>query len=378
MEAINPELEARILANRRDPVPYLVYADWLQSQGDPRGELIAVQHALRHQYEASKQPFDRLVDPPSGRRAPPLPNKDALVNAERELAAKHLGEWLGPAVDLSWNVHPRWRMGFIDEARFHVALPIFHEGRNLIADVLARPAARLVRSVKFRHGLDWNPTFQQWLEQASTYASVEELRIAGEGWSVDRKRHGRLRIARLASAFPRLRTLRVISSMPIDLASLDFAQLRMLEIRGEHGGHILELARAHLPNLETLIVHCGLIPDVSELIPALDEHTPRLRRLHLRGAQRADRLLVELARSQILDRLERLDLSDAQITHASLGTILAHAPRFRRLRLFALPKAAFSESEREELNRAARAFSWYALWSRRTRAGETRTRISQT
>lgn len=41
-----PDLEARIREAPRDPAPYLVYADWLQAAGDPRGELIAIQHAL--------------------------------------------------------------------------------------------------------------------------------------------------------------------------------------------------------------------------------------------------------------------------------------------------------------------------------------------
>ena len=46
----NPELEAAILAAAPDdPAPCLVYADWLESQGDPRGELISLQHAMRLQ-----------------------------------------------------------------------------------------------------------------------------------------------------------------------------------------------------------------------------------------------------------------------------------------------------------------------------------------
>ncbi|MGZ3423537.1 MAG: WGR domain-containing protein, partial [Polyangiales bacterium] len=45
-EASNPELEAKIVADPNDTQAYLVFADWLQSKGDPRGELIAVQHAL--------------------------------------------------------------------------------------------------------------------------------------------------------------------------------------------------------------------------------------------------------------------------------------------------------------------------------------------
>ena len=40
--ARNPELERTILADPDNEEAYQVYADWLQSEGDPRGELAAV------------------------------------------------------------------------------------------------------------------------------------------------------------------------------------------------------------------------------------------------------------------------------------------------------------------------------------------------
>ena len=36
----NSELEAAIRVDRDDPGPYQVYADWLQLQGSPLGELL--------------------------------------------------------------------------------------------------------------------------------------------------------------------------------------------------------------------------------------------------------------------------------------------------------------------------------------------------
>src|SRR4051794_39924650 len=39
----NPELERVILDNPLDPDVWLVYGDWLEEVGDPRGELVAVQ-----------------------------------------------------------------------------------------------------------------------------------------------------------------------------------------------------------------------------------------------------------------------------------------------------------------------------------------------
>ena len=44
-DARNPELEHAIVANPEADEAYLIYGDWLQQQGDPRGELIARQSA---------------------------------------------------------------------------------------------------------------------------------------------------------------------------------------------------------------------------------------------------------------------------------------------------------------------------------------------
>jgi len=43
---ITAELEAQLRDHPEDVDSHLVYADWLQSRGDPHGELIAIQHAL--------------------------------------------------------------------------------------------------------------------------------------------------------------------------------------------------------------------------------------------------------------------------------------------------------------------------------------------
>src|SRR5204863_3882450 len=42
----NPKLEQAIVEDPDDDALRLIYGDWLQQQGDPRGELIAVQQKL--------------------------------------------------------------------------------------------------------------------------------------------------------------------------------------------------------------------------------------------------------------------------------------------------------------------------------------------
>jgi len=69
--------EASILDKPDESAGYAAYADWLQEQGDPRGEFIAVQLALE-----------------DGSR--PASERKALQERERELLAAHEREWLGP------------------------------------------------------------------------------------------------------------------------------------------------------------------------------------------------------------------------------------------------------------------------------------------
>ena len=83
---------------------YLIYADWLQQHGDPRGELIIVQHALATE--------------PHGRRY------DALERAEARLFKDFGADLLGPlarAVNISTSTSSyrglAWRCGFVRALR---------------------------------------------------------------------------------------------------------------------------------------------------------------------------------------------------------------------------------------------------------------------
>jgi uncharacterized protein (TIGR02996 family) len=107
-------LEAAIIANPDDDAAYLVYADWLLARGDPRGDLIALQHADK-------------------------PESAALLE-------QHLGDWLGIS-DLG-RVRLTWRWGFIHTA---VAFPPIQYGelllRQLVASILSSPLAIAIRAL---------------------------------------------------------------------------------------------------------------------------------------------------------------------------------------------------------------------------------------
>lgn len=87
-----------ILAAPEQDAPRLVYADWLEERGDPRGEFIRLQVALEHLPAGSSQ-------------------RSELDRRARELLAKHEAEWIGDI--LRNRAVWRFRRGFVE----HITMP---------------------------------------------------------------------------------------------------------------------------------------------------------------------------------------------------------------------------------------------------------------
>lgn len=83
---------AEIRANLDDPAPYLVFADWLQEQGNPWGRLIMLQHALEQR-----------------------PGDGAVAAAAEQLASKH--GWAPKTKPKLLRLD--WRWGFIRAIRVY-------------------------------------------------------------------------------------------------------------------------------------------------------------------------------------------------------------------------------------------------------------------
>ena len=98
-----------ITANPEDLTPRLVYADWLDEQGDPRGEFIRVQCELAT--------LDETDD-----RYP------ALLRRERELLAEHRSEWLRPLKPYIRS--GTFRCGFVERVRVRLST-FLSEGEQL-------------------------------------------------------------------------------------------------------------------------------------------------------------------------------------------------------------------------------------------------------
>jgi uncharacterized protein (TIGR02996 family) len=83
----------------------LIFADWLEERGDPRGEFIRIQHALLDPSLNDDQRYPLLV-------------------CERELRCRHEAEWLGPLAEIlhGWE----FRRGLVEEATLAAAAFLEH------------------------------------------------------------------------------------------------------------------------------------------------------------------------------------------------------------------------------------------------------------
>jgi uncharacterized protein (TIGR02996 family) len=289
--ASNPALEERIHADPDDEQGYLVYADWLQAEGDPLGELIMLDHKLAR--AKGKQ-------------------KAVLTEERRAHFVRHQARFLGEARDRDWNT---WRLGFIQEA---TSLTYEDEVKKLVAAPCARFLTRLGMYVL--HGTKVLDA----LIEAKPAPPLRSLELEQYSDALDASMVWR--------CFPDLRELVVKGK--ITLGALDLPELRSFTHRYFiEAPAMASIASAKWPKLETLLL--GSPETLAELAPVLEGRgLPALRRLAL-GDSEVDELCVALAQARVVDQLEELDLTTSgKIGPAGAAALVKAKTRFRRLKRF--------------------------------------------
>lgn len=354
----NPELEAAIEKEPDNLDTYLVYGDWLQEQGDPRGELIALQ-CMAHG----------------------LPRKQAREYLEpaRELLVRHEELLLGGLIGFRYKV--KWRLGFIDELRMSGAAST-RSGQRLgpaefLRYFMALPAARFLRRLEIIPGFQAGKAYQPWFVSEelakNVYPTLETLVLGGQrGEAPPRFSLGPIRLS--AESFPRLRSLTVRG------AAERFEDLRLPELREFKLfcdcalSHLCQsVTAAHLPKLERLVLHghvrtdqMGVDKEVQELLDTQD--LPHLKHLGLRWVNEAEQgtlsrwnryliprsaeaLCRALSRSSLLQRLKSLDLSNNTLREDSGQVLLAHEDNFMLLDSLDLSGNDLSSGSRAKLKK---------------------------
>jgi uncharacterized protein (TIGR02996 family) len=205
--ATNPQLEAAIEKDPDDEEAYLVYGDWLQTEDDPRGELIALQAA------ANRDPSDKQ-----------------LVRRITELLARHDEVLLG---ELGGEMSVTWHLGFVRTVRLAADKDPAKPIASLRA-LLEHPSGRFVRSISFAQPKGIDPkAVVKLLVDGKRPATLSELRIGGN-WDVEED------APELRTVFPRLHR------------SLDVEWRRILKLLSEQRAVDLKYDASKLPPLVAL------------------------------------------------------------------------------------------------------------------------------
>lgn len=333
-EPSNPELERQIIEDPTDPGRCLVYADWLQGQGHPRGELGVLQsaRAARPKEAALAKAEQRLFEQHPGLAPVRLVEAVAAAEAARKQAkGKAKGKKGEPAEDAPAVT---WENGFIAAARLaRGAGRGPHTVRALAAELLAHPAARFLRELRIG-GLgpdehDYGEVIEALIRGCP--ATLRTLSLvdlpAGDPALV---------FANLADVTPLLAAMPLLEELclagpHIELRSLALPKLRRLAVATSDPDVLLALAKAELPALEALELSAGdaELP-AAALAKVLAAAWP-VRRLAITRTANTDALVPYVVKSKLLPQLAALDLSGGKLSDAGAGVLVAGKAKLEHL-----------------------------------------------
>jgi len=333
--ASNPALEKEILAARDPGVEHStssVYADWLQTQSDVRGELAGL--FLGGQEDDARR---WIADNPT-RLFGPL---DVKLDSEVY------------ALD--------WRNGFLRGASLkRASIDSNTKLGELTAQFLALPVARLVTELRF--GLagyesdnDWSDTMQAIVDSPQA-AQLRVLRFDDytyEDSEISWTAFGDF--SPFWSKLPALEELQIRSGEGGTLGELALPNLKtFVRVSGGLGAdEIKSIMNASWPKLEHLEIwfgkeDYGAAGSVESLAPLLDGRVPKtLRHLGLVNCEFSHELIEPLAKSPVLRQLKSLDLSKGVIQDRDVDVLLRHADAFAHLESLDLSENLLNERGRD-------------------------------
>jgi uncharacterized protein (TIGR02996 family) len=326
-KAVNIDLEAQIKAAPDDEDAFMVYGDWLQEQGDPRGDLVAVQRHLE--------------------RAP----KDKQVKkTEAELFEKH-GKYLVPP--LLWklaNAPVRksaarseivWRAGFIDRVRIARATEPKEDEpgvQAVVRELLNHPSAVFLRGITIgslgaKKATEYRPIVS---EIAKAQPSVLEELELGDMSALEIAGAVVGDASEILSACPRLRRLVVRAGTLRFDRTPKHANLRELVVHttGLTPRSCSYLLGSVMPELETFELTIPQARFDEDALARLGnaKGMPKLAKLAVRESASAVAIVNALASGALLPRLTDLDLSGSEIDPAT-RIKLARSAEFQHVRV---------------------------------------------
>lgn len=342
--AQNKAMEAAIASDPSDESAWAVYADWLQAQGDPRGELAAVQMSLASSTGATKTKLKRsqtkLFTDYGEHFTPPIITQLEKSYLERE--PKKSEKWRHK----SWKKEERlalsWGHGFIESLDLLKAYNEPTRMEDILAAILSHPSGRLLRKLKVG-SLNIGDTYSyRALVDIIAKAKpllLTELYLAdfhSEQCELSWSEFGKL--GPLWKAAPNLEDV-TIHAGNFDLGTVNLPRARSFAVQtgGLSGRDFKSIAKATWPALEKLelwfgTANYGASTTVKMVAPLLDgKNIPKVTDLGLMNGELVDELCKLLPKAKIAKRLQRLDLSMGIMTDAGAEALAAKPKAFPKL-----------------------------------------------
>jgi uncharacterized protein (TIGR02996 family) len=325
----NMELEAKIIANPNELDTRLVYADWLQQNNNPRGELIALM-------------AESLKDPDNQALAHSITtylhhHKDLLLGGIQEYQF---------SLDMAEKAAFTWHLGFLHSLYLNVLTKgIYHDLydiRSALRSILTHASSILIHEIIFgmngSSGVYYQPNIDCLIKYGpKTLRSLELARMDEKETFLSWVDLGDL--SRLWTEFPGLSRV-VLQGGKMHLGSVIYAEhIKHFEIRtgGLDVNNLRAIASSHWPELETLYLWLG-DPNYNgkstsdDLYPLLNNnHFPKLKRLGLMNANYTNEIVQSLSQSSLLPQLSELDLSLGTMDDNGAYRLLNHRSAFQHL-----------------------------------------------
>jgi uncharacterized protein (TIGR02996 family) len=347
--ARNADLDAKLIEDPTDVAAHLVYADFLQSNGDPRGELIALQNAGK--------------------------TKEAEAHLEKHRDALYGPLW-GYRKTFEGNDDDafEWRLGFIRSARFgYDSYAVGNMKPEAGVDVketsistalkalLEHPSGMLLEELTITinmldDGGYFGPAIQTLAEVGAP--ALRSLRVGefscaggpgGQGdyeYEISWTSLGDA--SALWKALPRLEKLVIQSGLGGSSAEqtedvmgeIDLPKLKHLEVitGGMGKGIARSIVEASWPSLERMDLWFGddgyggdvEIDDIEAIFEG--SRFPKLKRLGIMNAHFTDEVCARIGRAAILPRLSELSLGYGTMSDAGANALVASAAALKHLK----------------------------------------------
>jgi uncharacterized protein (TIGR02996 family) len=332
MSSLREALEAALVENPDDVSTHRAYADYLQEQGDPRGEFIQVQLALEDESKSAAE-------------------REDLRAREKELLDAHAPEWLGALADeLLGRAEPqkyRFARGWLDR------IVIRDHGENFARELARAPQTRLLRGLILESDEGVALGLSHYRRHCATdllarspfLTNVRVLQVGERpesDWYESFRGYTRSPgVPGLMAKTPRLEELYLFTKDydPAHLFTLPtLGRLRVLQVYHLEAPYSLETLAGNpaLGELTHLLLHPHYSAEGAYITlngaraVFTSPHLRSLTHLQLRCSDLGDVGCTDLVTSGVLKRLKVLDLRHGAITDRGART-LADCPDLRRL-----------------------------------------------